>query len=132
MIATGHFTKKKYKIRTKNEGLESTLVLGSSNLHGFLGRFARKCFSRCGLGSRLYRGASEVHKEHRKQRVGEVKHAIWDLRMVSIDVVFEHTTLVPMGKDHLQSLLVIFLHDLLVPARLRMEGRHLVFGFPEL
>ena len=35
-----------YKIIMEKEGLESALVLGDSNLHGFLRRFARRCFGR--------------------------------------------------------------------------------------
>ena len=76
-------------------------------------------------------GLPGVHKELRRQRVGGVKHAIWDLQMVSTDVVFEHTTPVPISKDHLHSLLVLFLHDFLVSARLRMVGGHFVFRRPE-
>ena len=72
-------------------------------------------------------GLPGVHKELKRQWDGGVRHAIWDLRMVSTDVVFEHTTPVPISKDHLQSLLVLFLHDFLVSAHLRMVGGHLVF-----
>ena len=126
------FKKKNYKMRTEEEELESALVLGGSSLYEFLGSFARRCFGCYGLSSRLDKGALGVHKELKRQRVGRVGHTIWDLWMVSTDVVFKHTTLVPIGKDHLQSLLIIFLHGLFLPAILRMKGGHLIFGRLEL
>ena len=118
--------------KNEKEGLESALVLGSSNLHRFLGRFTWRCFGHYGLGSRLDRGAAEVHKELRRQRVDGVRHTFRNLCMVSTDVVFKHTTSVPIRKDHLKNLLILFLHGLLVLPRLRMEGGHLIFGCLEL
>ena len=128
VVGQGPFRKNNYKIRTEKEELESALILGGRNLHGFLRCFAQRCFDHSGLSSHLDKGAAKVHKEHMRQWVGGVRHTFWDLWMVSTDVVFEHTTPVPIGKDHLQSILIFFLHGLLVPARLRMEGGHLIFG----
>ena len=58
----GLFTKNYYKIRIEKEGLKFALVLDGSNLYGFLGRFARRWFGRCILGSRLDRGQSRFTK----------------------------------------------------------------------
>ena len=126
------FKKKNYKMRTEKEGLEFTLVLSNNSLHGFLGCFARRYFGHCGLDNHLDRGPPGVRKELRRQRVGGVGHTIWDFWMVSTYVVFEYTTPIPIGKDHLQSLLVLFIHSLFIPVRLRMEGGHLIFGRLEL
>ena len=126
------YKKEKLQNKMEKEELESALVLGASNLHGFLGRFARRYFGLCGLVSNLDKGALGVHKELRRQWAGGIRHTFWDPWMVSTNVVFEHTTPVLIGKDHLKSLLVLFLHGLLVPTRLRMKGGHLIFGCSKL
>ena len=72
-------------------------------------------------------GAAGVHKELKRQRVSGVRHTFWDLWMISTDVVFEHTTPRTHRQNHLQSLLILFLYGLLIPASLRMEGGHLIF-----
>ena len=72
----GPFTKSCNLVRTEREELESAMVLGSSNLHGLLGRLVQRNFDRSGLRSLLNKGALEVHKEHRRQQVSGVRHTL--------------------------------------------------------
>ena len=53
-------------------------------------------------------------------------------RVISIDVVFEHTTPVTVGEDQLEGLLVVLLHGLFVLVRLRVERRHFILKCPDL
>ena len=64
------YKKKNYKMRMEKEGLEPALVLGGSSLHGFVSRFARRCFSRCGLGNDLDKGGGWGHPRFAKNSGG--------------------------------------------------------------
>ena len=64
----GGRTRPLYKMRIEKEELESALVLGGTSLHGFLGRFARRCFGRYGLSGPLDRGHPKFIKNSRGSR----------------------------------------------------------------
>ena len=77
-------------------------------------------------------GALGVCNELMRKGVGGVMHTIWNLWVVSTNVVFEHTTSVAISKNQLQGLLIVFLHGFLILAHLRVEGGHLILNPPEL
>ena len=112
----------------RKEGQKSDPITNRSTPLRFLRSVALIHLGCCGLSGCSDRGAPGVHEELWWERVEGVGHPIWNLWLVSTDVVFERTTPVNIGEDHLQGLLVVLLHGLLVLARLGFKGRHFILS----
>ena len=69
------------------------------------------------------RKAPGLRKELQRQRVGGVRHAVWNLWLASTDVVFENTTSIDVSEDHLHGLLVVLLYGFFVFATLSSSMR---------
>ena len=92
----------------------------------FLGRLAQMRLSCRILSGRWDRGALGICEELRMQWDGGVGHTVWNLWMIPTHVVLKRTTPVAVGKDHLQGLLVVLLHGLLVLTSLGLKGENLI------
>ena len=77
-------------------------------------------------------GAPRVDNVFLRKWVGRARHPFQDLWLVSVDAGLECVAPIAISKDELQSLLVIFLHGLLILAYLGMKGRRLTFRRLEL